>query len=313
MEVDDQSTIGKIIRLDPRMDKIVKPGAFIEKIAEGYQWTEGPLWIENGKFLLFSEIPSNSIYKWTEDKGAELYIRPSGYTGERTRGGEPGSNGLILDQKGRLVMCQHGDRRMARMQASLDTPQSTFETIVDKWEGKRFNSPNDAIYDSQGNLYFTDPPYGLEGYVDDPTKEIDFQGVYRFSKEGELTLLTDKMTRPNGLALSPDERTLYVANSDPDQAIWNAFDINGAGEISNERVFYDVTGEEGKGLPDGMKIHPNGTIFATGPGGVWVFTPAGEVLGRIDSGEATSNCAFNADYSILYMTCDDYVMRIKLN
>ncbi len=313
MKEEKVDAIGQVVRLDDRMDKIVKPGAYIEKIAKGFQWTEGPLWIEDGNFLLFSEIPSNTIYKWTEAKGAEVYITPSGYTGEVQRGGEPGSNGLILDPQGQLVMCQHGDRRMAKMDAPLSKPESSFVTIIDKWEGKRFNSPNDAIYDSKGNLYFTDPPYGLTGNVNDPAKEIDFQGVYRYGNDGKLTLLTDSMTRPNGLALSPDEQTLYVANSDPDKAIWNAFDINEYGEISNERVFYDVTGKPGKGLPDGMKIMPDGTIFATAAGGVWIFTPEGEALGRIDSGEATSNCAFNSDYSILYMTCDDYVMRIKLN
>lgn len=313
MKEEKVDAIGKVIKLDDRLDKVVKPGAYIQKIAEGYSWTEGPVWIEDGDYLLFSEIPSNTMYKWTEAKGAEVYITPSGYTGDIKRGGETGSNGLILDPQGRLVMCQHGDRRMARMDAPLDKPTPSFVTIIDKWEGKRFNSPNDAIYDSKGNLYFTDPPYGLEKNMNDPLKEIDFQGVYRFSNDGQLTLLTDKMTRPNGLALSPDERTLYVANSDPDQAIWNAFDINENGQISNERVFYDVTGKPGKGLPDGMKIMPDGTIFATAAGGVWVFTPEGEALGRIDSGEATSNCAFNSDYSILYMTCDDYVMRIKLN
>jgi gluconolactonase len=313
MQQENTDAIGQVIVVDERFNTIVKPGAYIEKIAEGYQWTEGPLWIENGNYLLFSEIPTNTIYKWTEAKGAEVYISPSGYTGLEERGGEPGSNGLILDPQGRLVMCQHGDRQMARMNAPLDSPESSFVTIVSKWEGKRFNSPNDAIYDSKGNLYFTDPPYGLVGNVNDPAKEIDFQGVYRYGNDGVLTLLTDSMTRPNGLALSPDERTLYVANSDPDKAIWNAFDISENGEISNERVFFDVTGKPGKGLPDGMKIMPDGTIFATAAGGVWVFTPEGEVLGRIDSGEATSNCAFNSDYSILYMTCDDYVMRIKLN
>jgi len=309
---ENADAIGQVIRLDDRINEVIKPGAYIEKIAEGYQWTEGPLWIEDGNYLLFSEIPTNTIYKWTEESGAEVYITPSGYTGTVPRTGESGSNGLILDGQGRLVLCQHGDRRMARMDSSLDKPKASFATIVGQFKGKRFNSPNDAIYDSKGNLYFTDPPYGLELNDKDPKKEIDFQGVYRLSNKGALTLLTDEMSRPNGLALSPDEQTLYIANSDPNKAIWNAYDINERGEISNERVFYDVTGKPGKGLPDGMKIHPNGTIFATAAGGVWVFTPEGEVLGRIDSGEATSNCAFNSDYSILYMTCDDYVMRIKL-
>lgn len=306
-------TRGEVIRLDPAIDKLISKDAVIELIAQGYNWTEGPLWIEDGQYLLFSEIPSNSIYKWTEAKGAELYISPSGYTGDAKRGGEPGSNGLILDAQNRLVMCQHGDRRMARMATDLSQPSSTFETIVDKWEDKRFNSPNDAIYDSKGNLYFTDPPYGLVGNVNDPAKEIDFQGVYRYSASGKLSLQIKTMTRPNGLALSPDEKTMYIANSDPKLAIWNAYDLDESGNLSNERLFYDVTNEPGKGLPDGMKIDPEGNIWATGPGGVWVFTSEAKLLGRIDSKEATSNCAFNSDYSILYMTCDDYVMRIKLN
>ena len=305
-------TTGEVVRIDPAIDALIDKEAKIEVIAEGYQWTEGPLWIDEGQYLLFSEIPSNTIYKWSEEQGAELYIRPSGYTGTEERGGEPGSNGLILDGQNRLVMCQHGDRQMARMASPLDKPTSSFETIIDRWEGKRFNSPNDAIYDSKGNLYFTDPPYGLVGNVNDPTKEIDFQGVYRYSANGQLSLQVKGMTRPNGLALSPDENMLYIANSDPNQAIWNAYDVDEAGNLSGERLFYDVTGEPGKGLPDGMKIDPQGNVWATGPGGVWVFSSEGKVLGRIDSGEATSNCAFNKDYSILYMTCDDYVMRIKL-
>jgi len=292
---------------------LIDKNAVIEVLAGGYQWTEGPLWIEEGQYLLFSEIPSNSIYKWSENKGVELYIRPSGYTGEAERAGEPGSNGLILDQQHRLVMCQHGDRRMARMVSPLDSPSSTFETIIDQWEGKRFNSPNDAIYDSKGNLYFTDPPYGLVGYVDDPEKDIDFQGVYKYSATGQLSLQVRTLSRPNGLALSPDEKTMYIANSDPAKAIWNAYDLDENGDLSNERLFYDVTKQPGKGLPDGMKIDPQGNVWATGPGGVWVFTPEAKLLGRIDSKEATSNCAFNADYSVLYMTCDDYLMRIKLN
>jgi len=304
---------GEVIRLDPEIDKLINKEAVIEVIAQGYQWTEGPLWIEEGKYLLFSEIPSNSIYKWSEANGAELYITPSGYTGKKKRSGEPGSNGLILDSQKRLVMCQHGDRRMARMATSLNNPSSTFETIIDKWKGKRFNSPNDAIYDSKGNLYFTDPPYGLVGNMNDAEKEIDFQGVYKYSSDGDISLQIKTMTRPNGLALSPDEKIMYIANSDPELAIWNAFDVDENGDLSNERLFYDVTDEPGKGLPDGMKIDPKGNIWATGPGGVWIFTSKAKLLGRIDSKEATSNCAFNSDYSILYMTCDDYVMRIKLN
>ena len=219
---------------------------------------------------------------------------------------------MILDAADNLVLCQHGDRRMGRMTAPLNNPKPVFETIIDKYEGKRFNSPNDAVYDSQGNLYFTDPPYGLEGNMNDPTKEIDFQGVYRYSKDGQLSLIADKITRPNGIGFSPDEKTLYVASSDPDKAIWVAFELNEDGAVVNERLFYDGTGSEGKGLPDGLKVDKKGNIWATGPGGVWVFNPAGKVLGKIKTGEATSNCAFDTDQKTLYMTCDDYLMRIKL-
>jgi len=312
MENTKYKTVGSVERMDPALDQWIDQGAQIEVLAEGYQWTEGPVWIEDGQYLLYSEIPSNSIYKWSEASGASLFINPSGYTGEEERGGEPGSNGLILDAQGRLVLCQHGDRRMARLTSNLDKPESKFETIIDNYEGKRFNSPNDAVYDSKGNLYFTDPPYGLEGYVTDPTKEIDFQGVYRYSPDGKLTLLTDQLTRPNGLAFSPDEQILYVANSDPDKAIWMAYTLHENGGIAEEKLFYDATGMNGKGLPDGMKINDEGIIFATGPGGIFVFQPDGTLLGKINSGEATSNCAFDTEQKTLYMTCDDFLMRIKL-
>ncbi len=305
-------TTGSIERLDPAINELIPENAQIEVLAEGFTWSEGPVWIEDGQYLLFSDIPPNKIMKWSEKEGLSLYLTPSGYTSDIARGGEVGSNGLILDKNGSLVLCQHGDRRMARMTTSLDNPQANFETIVDKYEGKRFNSPNDAVYDSQGNLYFTDPAYGLEKRMEDPAKEIDFQGVYRYSKEGQLSLISDKITRPNGLGFSPDEKILYVGSSDPKAAIWTAFTLNEDGTVASEKLFYDATGSEGKGLPDGLKVDKKGNIWATAQGGVWVFTPEGKVLGKIKTGEATSNCAFNTDQSALYMTCDDYLMRIKL-
>ncbi|MEM6320156.1 MAG: SMP-30/gluconolactonase/LRE family protein [Bacteroidota bacterium] len=307
-------TTGSIERMDPAINELIAEDATIEVLADGFTWSEGPLWISEGQYLLFSDIPPNRIMKWSEEKGTELYLSPSGYTGAIERGGEGGSNGLILDKDGRLVLCQHGDRRMARMTAPLDAPQPTFETIVAQYEGKRFNSPNDAVYDSQGNLYFTDPPYGLEKQMQDPTKEIDFQGVYRYSQDGQLTLISDKITRPNGIGLSPDETTLYIASSDPKKAIWMAFTLNEDGSVAEEQLFYDATeaAKEAKGLPDGLKVDTKGNIWATGPGGVWVFAPNGKVLGKILTGEATSNCAFDDKYQTLYMTCDDYLMRVKL-
>lgn len=305
-------TTGSIERQDSVINQLIPANAKIEVLAEGFTWTEGPLWIEDGQYLLFSDIPPNKVMKWSEKEGLSTYLHPAGHTDEIDRVGEPGSNGLLLDPTGKLVLCQHGDRRIARMTASLDMPKSEFETVVSHYEGKRFNSPNDGVFDSKGNLFFTDPPYGLEKNMEDPAKEIDFQGVYRYSKEGKLSLISDKITRPNGIGLSPDEKTLYVASSDPKKAIWMAFTLNEDGTVDSERLFYDATGSEGKGLPDGLKVDKKGNIWATGPGGVWIFNAAGKVLGKILTGEATSNCGFDQAEQTLYMTCDDYLMRIKL-
>ncbi len=307
-------TTGSIERLGSAIDALIPKDAQLEILAEGFEWSEGPLWLEKQQKVIFSDIPPNKIYEWSEKGGKKLYLHPSGYTGEKARGGEPGSNGLILDLEGRLVMCQHGDRRMARMDAPLDKPESKFVTVVDKWEGKKFDSPNDAVYNKNGDLYFTDPPYGLEGYIDDPTKEMNQQGVYRYSKDGEIKMLTGDLTRPNGLAFSPDESKLYVANSDPEKAYWMVYDHASDGSISNGKIFYNATDQvpDHKGLPDGMKIDDAGNIWATGPGGVYIFSPSAELLGMIRTGQATSNCAFNTDKSVFYMTADMYLLRLRL-
>lgn len=285
----------------------------VEILAEGFDWTEGPLWVE-GLGLLFSDIPPNKIFKWTEDGGVELYLTPSGYTGKLERGGEPGANGLLLDNQGQLVLCQHGDRRMARMGRSLNDPAAVFATIVDNYEGKRFNSPNDACYNKTGDLYFTDPPYGLERLMDDPAKELGFQGVYCFTTDDHLILLDSMLTRPNGIAFSNDYKKLFVANSDPQQAVWMIYDVIEGGTIQNGRVFYDVTElvDREIGLPDGMKVDSKGNIFATGPGGVWVFNESGTVIAKIRTGQATSNCAFGPNEGELFITADMYLMRVRL-
>lgn len=308
-------TIGEVERLDDEINYLIPEGAEIEVLTEGHDWTEGPLWVEEGEYLLYSDIPPNSVFKWKAGEGKSLYLKPAGFTEAIEREGEPGSNGLLLDADGNLVLCQHGDRRMARMDAPLNEPVSTFTTLAGTWEGKRFNSPNDAVFHSNGDLYFTDPPYGLEKNVDDPLKEIPFQGVYRLDSEGTTHLLFQHLTRPNGIAFSPDEKTLYVANSDPELAIWMAFDVQADGALANERVFFDATAmrsAENKGLPDGMKIDSDGYIFATGPGGVYVFSPDRRHLGTIRTGEATSNCAIGNKGKYLYMTADMYLARIKL-
>lgn len=307
-------TAGAIEKRDDRLDQFLKPGAQIEIIAEGFDWSEGPLWVPTEKKLLFSDIPPNKIYQWTETGGLQLYLTPSGYTGAQPRGGEVGANGLVLDPAGRLVLCQHGDRRMARLDAPLNEPQPQFTTLADRYDGKRLNSPNDAVYKRNGDLYFTDPPYGLEKNADDPAKELPFQGVYRVTPAGQVQLLTPELSRPNGIAFSPDEKVLYVANSDPARAIWMAYDVQPDGTIANGRVFYDATPltAREKGLPDGLKVTKAGVLFATGPGGVLIFSPAGEHLGTIKTGQATSNCALNSDESTLYITADNYLMRVQL-
>jgi len=299
---------GQIERVDPRFDALISPDAVLEKLADGFEWSEGPVWVGEDACLLFSDIPRNSIMKWKEGQGISLFLKPSGYTGTGPRGGEPGSNGLLRDADGRLVLCQHGDRRIVRVERD-----GSWTTLVDRYDGKRLNSPNDAVFHSSGDLYFTDPPYGLAGPERETLGELGFCGVYRLSKDGKLTLLTKEMTRPNGIAFSPDEKTLYVAQSDPQKAIWMAFDVLADGTIGNGRTFYDATPWQKtlKGLPDGMKVDCRGNLFATGPGGVNVFAPDGTFLGRINPGVPTANCAFGDDGSTLYITADMFLCRIR--
>src|SRR3954469_19862566 len=233
-------TMGKIERLDPRLDKLLAADARLEKLADGFDWAEGPVWVPDGKYLLFSDIPKNLIWKWQENQGLSRFLEHAGYTGTaKFTGKEPGSNGLTLDANGRLVLCEHGDRRVARLEKD-----GKKTTLADPSQGKRLNSPNDLVFKSNGDLYFTDPPYGLPKQMEDPDKVLDFQGVYRMKATGELTLLTKEMSRPNGIALSPDQKTLYVANSDPARAIWMAFPLGADGTISGPgRVIYDATSE----------------------------------------------------------------------
>lgn len=213
--------LGQVVRNDPRLDRLIPKDAKIEVLGSGFAWVEGPVWVRDGGYLLFSDIPHNSVMKWKAGEGVSLFMKPSGYTGITNYGQEPGSNGLIIDREGRLISCEHGDRRISRLEKNGGK-----RTLVDNYEGKRLNSPNDAAFKSNGDLYFTDPIYGLPDHEKDPRRELDFCGVYRLSKDGELTLLTREMTRPNGIAFSPDEKTLYVSNSDPDHAVWMAFPVN---------------------------------------------------------------------------------------
>ena len=308
------NTMGTIERTDPELDAIISPEAKPEIIAEGFEWSEGPLWIEKHQMLLFSDVPTNTVFKWTEKNGKEVYLTPSGYTGTAKRGGEMGSNGLTVDNAGNLVLCQHGNRQMASMDAALDKPVAKFITLADKYEGKRFSSPNDAVYNSAGELFFTDPPYGLETKKDnDPGKEILFNGVYKVKNNGAVILLVDSITRPNGLAFFPGEKKLIVACSDPDKPNWYVFDVKGD-SLSNGKIFYSAAGTDKsvKGLPDGLKIDKNGNVFATGPGGVWIFNSEGKKLGLIKLENASSNCALSPDEKTLYITNDMYVLKFKM-
>ncbi len=309
-----QARIGTIERIDPSLDAIIPAGVEPEIIADGFKWTEGPVWIEDRKMLLFSDVFSNNVYQWTEGSEASVYLKSSGFTGPTKRGGELGSNGLMLASDGKLVLCQHGNRQVARMNAGLEKPTPSYTTLADRYNGKRFNSPNDGTFNSNGELFFTDPPYGLEGRMNDPNKEIPFQGVYKVKPTGEVTLLCDSITRPNGIALFPGEKRLLVANSDSSKPYWYLFDIQND-SLRNGSIFYNAFADlkEGKGLPDGLKIDQNGNVFATGPGGVYIFNGTGKLLGRVRLPVAAANCAFSADHKTLYITATNYVLRIKMH
>ncbi|MEZ6115551.1 MAG: SMP-30/gluconolactonase/LRE family protein [Pirellulaceae bacterium] len=302
--------LGTVERLDPAFDALVPESSQIEILADGFEWSEGPVWIASRQELLFSDIPRNQIVRW-DGKQKSVFLERSGFTGaEPFTGEEPGSNGLMLDSQKRLVMCQHGDRQVARLNAD-----GSRTVLASRYQGKRFNSPNDLVFHSNGDLYFTDPPYGLPKRYEDPARELDWCGVYRLSKDGNVTLLTNEMTRPNGIAFSPDEKTLYVAQSDPEAAIWKAFPVKDDGTLGEGKIFYDATRWVGqkKGLPDGMVVDQAGYIWATGPGGVLVFHPSGKLLGVLNTGEATANCTFGEDGSTLFITADMYLCKIKTN
>lgn len=299
--------------LDPALHLVLESEQQVEVLADGHEWTEGPLWVPELQALIYSDIPRNSVYI-LDEAGARIYLQPSGFTGEDFTGSEPGANGLLRDDEGNLVLCQHGDRRIVRMDAAVTNPAPQFETIIAHFEGKRLNSPNDAVFDSEGNLYFTDPPYGLPKRMDDPGKELDFQGVYRLTPEGQVTLLIDTLTRPNGLGLSPDEQTLIVANSDPQKAWWSTFDLDSAGRVTSGKRSFDGTSAVGKapGLPDGLVVRSDGVIFASGPGGIWIFDKDMQQLGKIHTGQATSNCTLDDRETNLFITADMYVMKVSL-
>jgi gluconolactonase len=309
---EQMATLGRIERLDRAFDRLVDQDAAIELLAANkLVWAEGPVWDSARQRLLFSDIPRNMIWEWSPTSGLKEFLKPSGYTAAATfTGREPGSNGLAFNKAGELVMCQHGDRRVAKW------VDGKFVTLADRYAGKRLNSPNDLAIRSNGDVYFTDPPYGLPKHSEDPGRELNFQGVYRLRPKGELTLLTKELQRPNGLAFSPDERTLYVANSEPERAVLMAFPVRPDGSLGDGKVFFDVTAAVSKsrpGLPDGLKVSTDGTVWASGPGGVLVYSSQGKHLGTLATGVATANLAFGDDGSTLYVTADKSLVRVRTN
>ena len=312
LSLQSQETFGEIERLDPSLDLLIPKNATLELLAEGFQWAEGPLWVPNLNGVLFTDVPKNTAYLWTESEGLSEFLNPSGMTNHAPHSSNEGANGLTLDSQGNLILCQHGDRRIARLRKwSFEEPE--YETLIDHYDGKWFNSPNDLVFSKTNDLYFTDPPYGLKKQDEDSLKELEFNGIYKWSLSKGLTLLNKMLSRPNGIALSSDEKTVYVGNSDKKNAIIAAFDLVD-GELINQRVFFDgkTIKRNGSGLFDGLKVHSSGVIFATGPGGVLVINSEGKHLGTIRPGKATANCAFDPKEEYLYLTSNDVLARVKL-
>jgi gluconolactonase len=299
---------GSVQRIDPALDSLIAPGSPVEKLAEGFDWSEGPVWFADS--VLFSDVPQNIVYQWKPgSSSATVFLKPSGMLHPKPGFREQGSNGLAVEAGGRLVLCQHGERRLARLETD-----GTQTPLAQMFDGKRFNSPNDLAIRGNGDIYFTDPPYGLDKGNASPLKEQAHNGVYRVSPSGQVQLLTKSLTFPNGIAFSPDEKRLYVAVSDPDFTRVVAYDLAEDGTLLNERTFFDATplrSPARKGLCDGLKVDSLGNLFTTGPGGVLVLSPAGKHLGTILTGEATGNCCWGGDGSQLYITADMFLCRIQ--
>ena len=303
--VRETPSIGKIIRLDPAFDALVPKDANIEKVATGFIFTEGPVWRPEG-VLWFSDVPGNVLRSVTPSGEVKVLIQNAGGIASAPPGSFVGPNGMIAGKDGAVLLCQHTNRRIVRVGQDL-----TMTPYLEKFEGHRFNSPNDLIYRSDGTLYFTDPPYGLLKQDDDPAKELTFNGVFLY-RNGRLQAIIKDLTRPNGIALSPDEKTLYVANSDEKKRFWMRYDVAADGTVSNGRIFYDLAGAKEQGIPDGLKVDSQGNIYAAGPEGVWVFSPNGTHLGTIQPGETAANCAWGQDGKTLYITASTSVYRIRV-
>jgi gluconolactonase len=305
-----EPSLARFESLDKRFDALIAPDTKVEKIADDIKWSEGPLWVAATNSLLFSDVKSNVIHEWKPGKGTTRFLEKSGYTGATPYPGiEPGSNGLTLDPQGRLVLCQHGDRRISRRE-----PDGTMTPVATSYNGKKFNSPNDLVYDRSGALYFTDPPFGLPQTFTDPTKEQPHNAVYRVAVDGKVTAVATDLVAPNGLGFSPDGKTLYVANATAKEPIWKAYAVQPDGSLDKGRVFAEASKylKPGDGVPDGLKIDVHGNVWATGPGGVHVFAPDGTRLGRIITDVPTANVAWGEEGNrTLFITANHRVLRMR--
>ena len=311
LQNNQEKYIGSVERLSPEINKLINSDAKIEILAKGFEWSEGPIWSKKLNSLLFSDVPNNVIYKWNEKNGLNVFAKPIGYSGKVPNNKKAGTNGLTIDSDGNLIVCMHGDRMIAKVE-NLNI--ENVSSVIESYNKKLFNSPNDLVYDSKGNLFFTDPPYGLLEGDNDKLKEIPFNGVYKLSHDGNLDLLIKNLTRPNGISISNDEKTLYVANSDNNNPIIMKYELSEDG-VKNPRIFFDgkKLAKKDEGLFDGLKVHPSGNVFATGPGGVLIIKENGDHIGTIRTEVRTANCAFDNKFEYLYMTSDMYLTRIKVN
>ena len=302
--------IGSIERLTHEMDKFISKDSKIEIIAKGFSWSEGPVWSKKLNALLFSDVPNNVIYKWDEKNGLDVFIDKIGYSGIVPNLNKSGTNGLIIDHDGNLIICMHGDRRIVKL---TNWKSNKVFPVITSFNNKLFNSPNDLVYNSKKDLFFTDPPYGLKEGDNDKLKELEFNGVFRLSNNGKLEVLIKNLTRPNGIAISVDEKTLYVANSDSKNPVIMKYQITDEG-VNNPEVFFNGTelSEKEIGLFDGLKVHPTGMVFATGPGGVLLINQDGIHIGTIKTEVRSANCAFDNKFEYLYMTSHQYLTRIKI-
>jgi len=302
-------TIGSIEVLEPELNKLIRADAKVEILADGFKWTEGALWVERENMLLFSDIPDNKIYKWTEAGGIEDYLYPSGYSGTEDRPGEPGSNGLIIDESGNLLMTQHGNRQVARMDARLTEPEANFISLANQYNGKKLNSPNDLVQHKNGDVYFTDPPYGLKEQTIDK-RELDFCGVYKVDKKGKITLLIDSIPYPNGIGLTPDHKQLIVSNSDGNKPYLYLYNILKDGTLEAKGIAFDFSPYGGGA--DGFTVDRKGNIYSSGPGGLWILNRNFEPIGRIRIPHPVSNCDLSDDEKTLYVTANHQVLRIRM-